>query len=298
MTQPATMGWQTKLSMAAGGTAVGSYTEAYEITNETLKKRNRILDTDGTRATRSHASERTRFDVDDVAGQINFSMSPLMMTLLLPRILGAAGSGNTYALADTLPTFDVLVERNSSHTRYVYASCYVNKATFRSRVGSFIDVTLDLIGVSETKSATAYPAITIPVDPPFIFTDSALTLVGATRKMMDFELTIDNRLLRRYTNSITATSITPMDRIVTLTTTNPFTTDETDLQQQALAGSAGSLVFTGPSPYVTTFTFATLQAPDDTPTAPQKTAEVPLKLTMQARMASTTRELVVTHVTA
>ena len=70
MTQPATMGWQTKLSMAAGGTAVGSYTEAYEITNETLKKRNRILDTDGTRATRSHASERTRFDVDDVAGQI------------------------------------------------------------------------------------------------------------------------------------------------------------------------------------------------------------------------------------
>lgn len=297
MTQPATMGYQVKLSMAASGTGIASYTEAYEINGETLKRRNKILDPNGQRATRSRPSERVRFDVDDVSGSVNFDASPLMLDLLLPRILGAAKSGTTFALADTLPTFDVLVERNSAQSdgRYLYASCYVNRAVFRARAGSFVELVLDLIGVSETPSATAFPAITLPTDYPYVFTDGVLNIVSLSGvKMMDFELTIDNFLHRRYSNSLLATSITPMDRLITLTTTNPFTTDERTLQNQVLAGAAGTIVFTGPASNVLTFTFGNLQAPDDTPTASSKLQENPLKLVMVARTLSTTKELVVT----
>ena len=107
------------------------------------------------------------------------------------------------------------------------------------------------------------------------------------------ELVIDNSLNARFTNSLSATSITPQDRVITLKTTNPFTSDEVDLYGQSNAGAAGSLVFTNGG-MSTTFTFATLQVPDVSPIVGGK-QEIPLVLEMTARMSGSTRELVVTH---
>ena len=53
MTLPASIGTQSRLSMAAPGTAIASYTEAHEFAGESLAKSLTILQTAGIRGTRA-----------------------------------------------------------------------------------------------------------------------------------------------------------------------------------------------------------------------------------------------------
>jgi hypothetical protein len=285
------MGWASRLSMGATGTAVGSFTEAHEIISESLKKTGTILDTNGIRGTRSHASERTAAGTYTIAGQIVYEISPLILDLMLPRILGANASGTTFALADTLPEFDVLIDRGAS--RFIYGNCTVNKATFTGASGGLIRMTLDITGKTETLSATAFPTITAPVDPPYVFHQGVLTLVGSARSFASFETTIDNVLSAKFYNSQSATNINPTDRIVSFKCETPYTSSEADLYNQALLGSAASLAITNGNRSLT-FTYGKLQFPDMSPVIPGK-GEIPLMLDGIARMTSTTRELVVTN---
>src|SRR5216684_4234909 len=98
MTQPASMGHQSRLSMAAAGTAIGSYSESHEFVGEGLAKKLTILDTAGIRGTRSHPAERTRDGTYAVGGTIQYHGSKSLLDLLLARILGG-GSSPTYTLA-------------------------------------------------------------------------------------------------------------------------------------------------------------------------------------------------------
>src|SRR5438093_615959 len=130
MTQPASMGSQARLSMAAPGTAIGAYTESFEFVGENLAKKLTILETAGIRGTRSHPAERTRDGTYSVRGTIHFHCSKSLLDLVLPRILGG-GSSPTYTLAESLPGFDVLIERIAN--RFVYGTCKVQRAVFRAR---------------------------------------------------------------------------------------------------------------------------------------------------------------------
>lgn len=285
------MGWASRLSMGAVGTAVASFTEAHEIVSESLKKTGTILDGNGLRGTRSHPSERTAEGTYTVSGQIVYDVSPAMLDLLLPRILGANASGTTFALADTLPEFDVLIDRGPK--RFVYGGCKASKGRFTGSAGQLLRLTVDIVGKTETVSDTAFPSINAPSDPPYVFWQGALTLVGSARSFDSFETEIDNVLSTKFYNSKTATNITPSDRIVSFKCETPFTSDEVDLYNQALLGSAASLAFTNGNRSVT-FTYGKLQFPSNSPVVAGK-GEIPLTLDGIARMTSTTRELVVTN---
>jgi len=287
----ASMGWQSRISFATTGTGIASYTEACEIVSENLKKTGKILSTSGMRGTRSQPSERTQAGTYDVGGTITLHPTPAVLDLLLPRILGANESTDTFALADTLPEFDILIERVAK--RFVYTKCKVNKATFKGKSGELITLELDIMGQTETVNSTAFPSISAPTDPPYVFHQGALTLVGSSRDFFDFELSIDNVLSKRYSNSQSANSIMPTDRIVGLKVTTPFTSAEVDLYNQTLLGSAAALVFTNGG-YSTTFTLGTVQFPDNSPVVGGKD-EIPLMLDGVARMTGSTKELVVTH---
>lgn len=80
--------------------------------------------------------------------------------------------------------------------------------------------------------------------------------------------------------------------MVTFTCTNPFTASETDLYDQALAGSAAALTLTGVGGSLA-FSFATLQVPARGPTIPGR-REIPLELEGTARKVGSTSELIVT----
>src|SRR5580658_1278795 len=90
-----------KLAMDPSSITSGS--EAYDFNSESLTQHVPLVLGDGISGTRSRLSSRVRQGVFDVGGSITLEPTPVELANLLPRILGAAGSGNTFALAETLP---------------------------------------------------------------------------------------------------------------------------------------------------------------------------------------------------
>jgi Phage tail tube protein len=288
----ASMGHQSRLSMAAAGTAIGSYTESIEFVSESMQKRLTILQTAGLRGTRSLPAERTRDGTYSVGGVLRLHATPALLDLLLPRILGAPESADLFALAEALPEFDVLIDRVAR--RFIYGGCKVGRARFQGRAGGLLEMQLDLLGKTESTSVTAFPAIAAPTDPPYVFQDGTLTLSGVSRKVIEFVLTIDNAVVPRFTNSQAATDLSPTDRVVTLACKTPYTTDETDLYGQNVGGAAAAALGFVNGGYATTFTIPKLQFPDTSPTVGGK-GEITLQLTGTARKSGSTAELAVTH---
>lgn len=296
----ASIGALTHLGMAANGTAIGSYTENYEFVSENLAKTLTILDTAGIRGTRSHPAERTRDGTYAVAGSINMHASPTMLgngnataNCILSRIMGGgAPSVNVWSLGDTLPFFDVLIDRIVD--RFTYAKCMVNKATFKARASGILEVQLDIIGETEALSATAYPALAAPTDAPYIWQDAVVTFNSiGTRVVTEFELVIDNHVTARFSNSQTATDVYAVDRTVTCNLTVPWTSDYTDMYSVNTGGAtAASLVFTNGS-HVLTLSLGTLQIPDHSPVIQNK-SEIFLRCQGTAKKISSTAELTIT----
>jgi hypothetical protein len=285
------MGSQSRLSMAAVGTAIGAYSESYEFVSESLAKRLTILETAGIRGTRSHPAERTRDGTYSVQGTIHFHCSRGLLDLLLPRILGG-GSSPTYTLAEGLPAFDMLIERVAS--RFVYGTCKVGRAVFKARASGLLELALDVVGETEAVSATAFPAIAAPTDAPYIWQDCVITLSSVARVVTEFELEIDNHLRARFSNSQTATDVYPTDRTVSLRCTVPFTGDDADLYGPNSAGAAaGSLAFTNGAHSVS-FALAQVQFADHSPAVAGK-GEIFLRLDGTAKRLGAASELIVTN---
>lgn len=290
-------GAQSKLFIEPGAAAhtFDTSSERYEFKSESLRKKKVILESDGTRGTRSHAKEATAEGPYEVAGTILFTnVSPFMLDKWLPRILGANESTDSFALAETLQAFGVLIDRVAQE--FEYTDCYVNKATIRGREGQLIEMELEIWGATE-ETGTAAPAVEIDVSAasaPYSFCQGTLTIDSTEYTMIDFEIVIDNMLARRFGNSCTATSITPQDREVLVTVTVPLTSvEEAALYDFAHAGLAGSIALTGTN-ISTTFSFANLKVMTESPVVSGKT-EITMKLPMKAYKSSTTNELVVTN---
>ena len=293
----ASMGHQALLAINDAGTEIGSFTNAFEFVSESLKKTGQILDTSGIRGTRSHVAERTRAGVYTVSGQITLHPSPADLDLLLPYIMGAAESTDTFALGESLDDFEFAVLVDRGPKRFLYDGCKVNTATFKGSGGGLVELTLDIVGKTETVSDTVFPAITPGVatnNMPYVFSDATLTLQGTGGRIItEFEIGIDNSLESRTSNSASVTSIDATDRNISFKCTLPYISDNTDLYEQALAGAAGSMVLTNGN-MSTKFTFGTLQVPDNTPVVGGKT-EIPLELAMVARRSGASSELVITN---
>ena len=287
----ASMGHQSRLSMAAAGTAVGSYTEAYEFRTEGLRAAREIVETSGIRGTRSMPIERTRDGTVRINGTVAFHATPAMLDLLLPRIMGSAEVSDLFAVAETLPEFDVLIERVAK--RFVYAGCKVARATFRATAGGALELDLEITGKSETVSATAFPAITAPTDPPYIWSDAVCTVEGSARVVTRWELSIDNQLNARFSNSNTATDIHTQGRVVTVSMTVPYTSDEVDLYGINSSGASGATFVLTNGGRSITFTVGALAVADSSPVVGGP-GEILLEMSGIAKSSGSTKELSIT----
>ena len=288
----AAMGWQAQMAIGAAGTEIGAFATAIEFVSEEMRKRGRILQTSGLRGGRGHPSERTAEGICEVGGTIRLHVSPALLDLVWPLILGGTkGGDNTIALTETLPEFDLLIDRVTR--RFVYRNCRVNQAVLRGQSGGLVELVLSLIGKSEEVSSMAFPAISAALEPPYLFQQGVLTLQSAARSCFDFELTIDHRLQRRYANSATATELLATDRVVSFRCSTPFTAAEVGLYQQSLSGAAGTLALTNGTRSCQ-LQFGCLQFPDLSPVVAGR-EEIPLKLDGIARRVGSTAELIVTN---
>ncbi|HEY5312080.1 MAG TPA: phage tail tube protein [Pirellulales bacterium] len=277
-------GFQSQL----GIDTVSPVTRGYEFENCQITKAGTIIDSSGIRGGRSHHSERTRQGNDSIAGVIELYPSPADLSHLLPLVLGGTPSGTTYPLADGLAAFYVTVDKVAGV--YTYAGCKVDKATFSGVQGQAMKLSLEIAGQTETPAAAgSFPAVTLDNSAPLVFSDSTLTLLGISREVKQWTVTIDNSLEVRFANSTSATAIMPKDRQVSLQCQNPFTSAEIDLYGQALAGSSAALVLAGAGSSLA-FNFATLQFPDRGPVVPGR-EEITLTLSGIARKVGSTDEL-------
>jgi hypothetical protein len=271
-------------------------TQPFAFVSESIAKQGTIVERQGIRGTRSHTADDTRQGPYRVLGQLVLEPTPQDLSIWLPRILGAAPSGTTYALAETLPDFVLSVDRGPKV--FTYGGCKVNKAVFQGAEGSLLRLTLDIVGKTESVAAAGtFPALTLTNAPPFIFSDLTLTLQSAAREVKQFELAIDNRLATdRFMNSLSATALPESDRLISLHTVHAWADQNVDLYDQALAGAAGSLALVN-GVFATTFNFAALQCAAHSPVVQGK-QETPLILHMLAHKTGSTSELSVTHATS
>ncbi len=278
-----------------------SSSEPYDPLYESLQKRGRIVGGNTIRGTRSQASERTRYGHYSVGGRVAFNISPADLDLWLPRMLGANESTDVFALADTLPSFGILVDRVTQ--TFQYKDCVVGRWLIHGKAGpgdgdpDLLQLILDIVAKDEV-TGTSYPSLTLPVASnvaPYVMSDcSTLTLNGASRLMKEFWLAGNNFVQRRWVNSITATRLTPRDRLINFRAIFPYDSDHSSLYGQSLAGATATLTFTNSAISKSVqFVFGTLQSPDISPNVQGK-QEINIQIDATARMVSTTRELVVT----
>lgn len=236
MTVPS-MGYAAQLGMDPSSTTA---TEKYEFLSESIGAERAIVNTAGMRGSRSEQIERIRQGIVTYGGSIVLAPSPTELRKLLPRILGAAEGSDTgfytYALADTLPSFYVAVDRVTKV--FLYSGVVVDKATFRSSAGSPLELTLDVEALTESiGNAGTFPALSVDGYPPFMHHDLTLTLSGSSVQCHEITLTIDNMLKKdRFGNSQTRTDLLPTGRKVTIQAVVPYTSDTIALYDTAAAG--------------------------------------------------------------
>lgn len=288
--------------------------ERYEFLHENLQLHESFVYTNGISGTRSQRVEQTRRKTRMVRGVIVMNVSPKYLTTWLPRVFGAAGSGaagaQTFALAETIPSFGVLIDRVGGV--FEYKNCFVNRWMLSGEQSdpdsdepNFLTMAMEIFGFDETSpdglatdtgldgdDVPTVPTIALPTTADYqyyLFDDMTVTLVAADREIKKFQLMLHNHLEPRWVASATPTKLSARHRTVMLETNNPFTVEDIALYNQLYSGYAGTLALTRLT-CSSTFSFGALQKPRKSPVVPGKT-ELELPLTLFARMTGTTREI-------
>jgi len=249
-----------------------------EFTGEGMSQTKERYYNDAIRGTRSRARERMRTVRAILSGSITMTPSYTELRTLLPLICGTAESGAgtsgdkyTYALAETIPSFYLLIAKvppsDTSHTKGVQLceGCVVSRATFSSNSGGPLVLTLDIEGTREKmfqhgalstasdgltdvmslgSSAQSVPSSVPGTESCWVFADSqatngTFTIGGTNHEAFDFSLSIDNVVdANRFANSLYRRVIPAQDRDVQMSATLPFTTAEDELYDLAVNSSS------------------------------------------------------------
>ena len=266
--------------------------EPYAFLTESLKQKVELDIDPSIRGTRSRSKERTGISSKKVGGSVSMRPSPAELDNLLPRILGAAESVDSFLLAEGLPEFWVYVQRDVEE--YMYNNCKVGSATFSSSEGQALELAMEIFGKTRTKAGT-FPTVAQDTDNFYTLSQAVLTVNSVAYAFKSFDLKIDNLMEVLFENSETATSVEATDRIITLSCDLPFETDTNTLQDAIDDGEkvSGTLVFTNGGQSLT-FTFAALINSDEDPSVGGR-GKIRYPINLQALQSGTTKELVVTH---
>jgi hypothetical protein len=252
-----------------------------------------IMKTAGVRGTRSHVVERTRMGLIAVGGSVNLIPGPADLDLLLRLITGSTKSGNNFAIAETIEEFYVGVDKIAA--QYLYSGCKIMQATFSGSTGSFLSLTCDIIGKTETAGTISGLSALVPsLATPYVFHDATLSYGGTSYQFKEFSFVFNNGLKAdRYMNSITRTDIPELDRVLTISLGLPFTSDTLALYDIGITSAQVVLTFTNGG-YVFTITLPAVQFPTQVPSLPGR-EEIILPLSGQAMKTGTTLECTFTN---
>jgi len=259
-------GFQSRLGIDTANPVAKGYDFA-DTCELTLSGEN--VDSSGIRGLRERQSERVRQGLLRVAGTIAFT--PSLADLegaagLMQWLLGGTPSEGSYPIADSLSPRYVTIDKVSQVC--TYPGVIVNKATLQSSEGTPLKLTLDLMGTTETVAAAGtFPAVSYNLSPPLMHFDAVLTMLGTSRQVKSFTLTLDNMIDAKFYNSQSATALETKDRKITLDCQVPYTSGNVDLYRQGVAGSNATLAVTYGGGTLR-FALGALQVPPQGPTIP------------------------------
>lgn len=294
----------SKLCVEPGSSAhvFDTNSEPYDFLYESMQKNPRIIGGHGIRGTREQSQERTQLGAYTVGGRIAMNVDKVMLDAMLPRILGAAEATDVFALAETLPSFGVLIDRVTN--THEYEDCVVDKAIIHGKAMSsdggpeMLELILEVVGKDENLG-TSYPSLTLSTDGdsrPLMHHHGVFTFASAAREVKEFWLLIDNHIQPRWVNSQIATQLCPRDRSIVFKAIVPYDSGTSGLySSQAIAGAGGTIVWTGPTT-TTTVTFGTLQNEISSPVVRGKT-EIDMSVTLYARKTGSTASISITNAT-
>lgn len=212
---------------------------------------------------------------------------------------GTGGSPYVYPLAEAV--LERYIAQEKIAKVFEWAGCKVARMVIRSSAASpQLTCELQIMGKTESVgNAGTFPAIsaTLTSDQPFLHQQLVCTLGGTARKVDDVVIVVDNMLKGdRLLNSQTRTDIPEQGRLITLGMANPYNVDDIDLYNLAVAGIAGTMVYTNGS-HVLSFSFANIKVPRSVLEGAQR-GEVTHNLNFTAYETSSTKELVTSLVMA
>ena len=285
--------------------------KAYEYLTFSLGKRSTVLSTDGIRGTRSHPVERTRTGVYTVSGTISMHPGPSDLDTLLPFIMGqnATGSGNqgspfVYTPVDKInsytgASFFIGIDRIAQ--AHLFSGCQMDRATFRAVQGGFLEMELGIEGLAEQTGTVnsllgaGFPGLVPSLQTPYVLMDATLTYNATAYQFRQVEVTVDNALKKdRFMNSISRTDLPALDRIVSVSLSLPYTTDEIPLYDQNATAGNVVITFAIGSQSALVFQLPAVQFPTQPPETPGR-EEILLPLNGIARKTGTTVEITITN---
>lgn len=291
--------------LVQGGNAPRTFTnssERYAFLSESIQS-NRILQ--GRRrivGTRDLYSGSIRPHSYVIAGDLVLQPGPAELTAWLPRILGGTFNAGVLTPADTLPSFDMLLDRENGV--FLYTNCQVARAVFTSStaLGSeqeeLLELVMTIVAETETDGQTwpnPEPAINNAAEyAPYMHSEGALTINSNSRLCDSFNIMIDNDIFMRARGSLTPNCIRAGDRRIRLQTRNPFiTTTQSDALTLWSTGYSGKVKYTNAG-MSTEFVFPNLRNTYNTPNVSSKN-EIPLVLNLEAARTSTDPMVTINH---
>src|SRR5262245_31400927 len=166
-----------------------------------------LRDMNGTRGKYDKDAARVRHNRTHVEPRFRTEPTTLELATLLAWGLGGTPTGSptvTYPLGDSVPTRSVRFDPNQGK-KWQMDTVGVCAITLRCSSGEPLTADLDLVGLTYSNPATAFPAGSLDVSTqPLLLSDCVLTWNGSTRQFRDVGLSVRNNIDRgRFLNSVT-----------------------------------------------------------------------------------------------
>jgi hypothetical protein len=210
------------------GTAV-TVDELYEVTGGDVGLVEEGVHAQGMAGTRSRYATRTRAGIRRVTGSLSMQPNAIEWANLLPRILGASAAGTSFLLAEQLPSFTLVADKDNGTDGKVltYNGCKVSKAVLTAEQGRPLQLDMSIEGWDESVGAAGtFPSLTLnTATGPFLLSDTnaGITVAASTYPFRRVVITIDNMLDgERFMNSNIRSALRAKDRVVTVELDGPY----------------------------------------------------------------------------
>lgn len=217
-----------------------------------------LKDMNGTRGALDRDDSRVRQNRTVVNPRVRCQPTAVELAAILKWATGGTPTGSgtlTYPL-DNSAAARYLWYLPNAGTGWKLSSVAVDSLVIRGSSGEPLDVELELVGQTYSKTSTSYPSTALDISTqPFIFPDLGFTWGGVSTSVRELSIALHNNIDRgRFLNSLTLTALNKLHREIMWSVSFPAGDYDDNWDDALTAGVASVATFTGPGTQVFTVT--------------------------------------------